>query len=220
MRDGFVEVPHTSQKESLVKWIILSIGLVVILVILGLIVVRLVRALIRSKAKTEALQAKEKYIYEDAMTKLFNRHYLYFKVEPYINKWTFPQTIAICDLNNLKIVNDKYGHAAGDKVLKTVAQLFISQTRTTDLIARYGGEEFMGVFSETKPEEIEILANKIRKNIMESKFHYEGDSVQVTVSAGLAHFRQEDTIKDVFKRADEALYLAKAQGRNCCVSGG
>ena len=154
---------------------------------------------------------------------MWNRQALNENLEKEFNSWQRykrPLSIVLWDLDHFKSINDTYGHAAGDKVLKTVAQLFLSLTRATDSIARYGGEEFMGIFPETGLEEAELLANKIREHIRESKFHYEGDSVQVTVSAGIAQFGHEDTIKDVLKRADEALYRAKAQGRNCCVLGG
>jgi len=128
-------------------------------------------------------------------------------------------SIIMIDLDNFKTINDTYGHNCGDIVLKDIGHILANSKRKVDYVLRYGGEEFMGIFPETRLEEAKILANKIREHIKESKFHYEGDSVKVTVSAGLAQFEHEDTIKDVLKRADEALYLAKAQGRNRCVLG-
>lgn len=173
------------------------------------------------KLRQNAIKSRDLAL-KDPLTQLWNRQALNENLEKEFNKWqryNRPLSIILWDLDHFKDINDTYGHAAGDKVLKTVAQLFLSQTRATDSIARYGGEEFMGIFPETRLEEAKILANKIREHIKESKFHYEGDSVKVTVSAGLAQFEHEDTIKDVLKRADEALYLAKAQGRNRCVLG-
>lgn len=174
------------------------------------------------KLRQNAMKSRDLAL-KDPLTQLWNRQALNENLEKEFNSWQRykrPLSIVLWDLDHFKSINDTYGHAAGDKVLKTVAQLFLSLTRATDSIARYGGEEFMGIFPETGLEEAELLANKIREHIRESKFHYEGDSVQVTVSAGIAQFGHEDTIKDVLKRADEALYRAKAQGRNCCVLGG
>jgi diguanylate cyclase len=115
-------------------------------------------------------------------------------------------------------VNDTYGHAAGDKVLKTIAQIFKKATRDADFIARFGGEEFMGIFPETRLEEALALANKIREKVANSKFHYENKPVPITASAGLAMFRPNDSIEDVYKRADKALYRAKQEGRNRCIA--
>ncbi len=159
---------------------------------------------------------------KDPLTQLWNRQALNEILEKEFNSWQRykkPLSIILWDLDHFKNINDIYGHAAGDIVLKNIAQTFISRTRATDSIARYGGEEFVGIFPETGIEEAEILANKIREQIMDSKFHYEGASVQITVSAGIAHFKHDDMIDDVLKRADEALYQAKANGRNCCFLG-
>lgn len=76
----------------------------------------------------------------------------------------------------------------------------------------------MGIFPETQLDDALILANKIREKVEQSKFHYEDKRVFITASAGLATFRAGDTIDDVFKRADKALYQAKQGGRNRCIS--
>lgn len=91
-------------------------------------------------------------------------------------------------------------------------------TRDADFIARFGGEEFVGIFPETRLEDALSLANKIREKVQNSKFHYENKPVPITASAGLATFRPNDTIDDVFKRADAALYRAKEAGRNRCLA--
>ena len=104
------------------------------------------------------------------------------------------------------------------KVLKTIARIFQQATRDADFIARFGGEEFVGVFPETRLEDALALANKIREKIATSKFHYEQKPVPITASAGLATFRPGDSIEDVFKRADKALYQAKGTGRNRCIA--
>ena len=91
-------------------------------------------------------------------------------------------------------------------------------TRDADFIARFGGEEFVGIFPETRLEEALILANKIRDKVASSRFHYENKPVPITASAGLATFRPSDTVDDVFKGADTALYRAKESDRNLCIA--
>lgn len=160
---------------------------------------------------------------KDALTGIWNRQALNEDLEKEFTRWQRyqkPLSIVVWDIDFFKRVNDSYGHAAGDKVLKTIARIFMQATRDADFIARFGGEEFVGVFPETRLEDALSLANKIRQKIETSKFHYENKPVPITASAGLATFRPNDTIDNVFKRADAALYRAKEGGRNCCIADG
>ncbi|MFT7234845.1 MAG: diguanylate cyclase [Methylophagaceae bacterium] len=93
-------------------------------------------------------------------------------------------------------------------MLKTLAQVFLSQTREADFVARYGGKEFMGVSPERYLGKALGLADKIREKIAQSKFHYEAIAVSISTSPSFATFQHDDTISDVFKRADQALYKA------------
>lgn len=170
--------------------------------------------------RQSALKSRDQAL-KDPLTGIWNRQALNEILDKEFSRWQRyqkPLTLILWDIDFFKKINDEYGHAAGDKVLKTIAQLFTSQTRETDFIARYGGEEFMGVFPETQIENALGLADKVREKIMQSKFHYEGKLVSVTASAGLASFKEGDTIEDVFKRADQALYKAKESGRNRCLT--
>jgi len=158
---------------------------------------------------------------KDALTGIWNRQALNENLEKEYVRWQRyqkPLSIVIWDIDFFKRVNDNYGHAAGDKVLKTIATIFKQATRDADFIARFGGEEFVGIFPETRLEDALTLANKIRTKVETSKFHYENKPVPITASAGLATFRPNDTIDDVFKRADAALYRSKEAGRNTCTA--
>ncbi len=158
---------------------------------------------------------------KDALTGIWNRQALNENIEKEFIRWQRyqkPLSLVVWDIDFFKRVNDSYGHAAGDKVLKTIARLFMQVTRDADFIARFGGEEFVGIFPETRLEDALSLANKIREKIQNSKFHYEHKPVPITASAGLATFRPNDSIEDVFKRADAALYRAKEAGRNRCLA--
>lgn len=154
---------------------------------------------------------------KDALTSIWNRQALNEDLEKEFSRWQRyqkPLSLVVWNIDLFKRVNDKYGHAEGDKVLKTIARIFVQVTRDADFIARFGGEEFVEIFPETRLEDALIPANKIREKVANFKFHYENKPVPITASAGLATFRPDDTIDDVFKRADAAIYRAKEAGRN------
>jgi len=163
---------------------------------------------------------KNKQAMFDVLTEIPNRLSYEKKVEEEIARWkrfSNPLSLVIWDIDLFKKVNDSYGHKAGDKVLKTVAQLLIKNIRTTDFLARYGGEEFVMLLPGTKQEETLRLVNKLRQQIETCGFHYHGDAVSITISCGVSSFNDKDTLSTVFERADKALYKAKENGRNQCV---
>tara|TARA_R110002049_G_scaffold262028_1_gene438109 strand:+ start:411 stop:2045 length:1635 start_codon:yes stop_codon:yes gene_type:complete len=169
----------------------------------------------------QSTQKSRELALKDTLTGIWNRQALNEDLEREFTRWQryqSPLSLIVWDIDLFKRVNDEYGHTAGDKVLKTIARIFMQATRDADFIARFGGEEFVGVFPETRLEDALILANKIREKIQKSKFHYENKPVPITASAGLATFRPNDTINDVLKRADTALSRAKEAGRNCCLA--
>lgn len=127
-------------------------------------------------------------------------------------------SLLIFDLDLFKSINDTYGHAAGDKVLASVAQLLRKQIRHCDILCRLGGEEFAIILPETDVTGAAIVAEKLRGSIANSQFRFKEQPVPVTVSIGAAEFRSNDTQEDVFERADRALYLAKKRGRNLCCT--
>lgn len=125
--------------------------------------------------------------------------------------------IMVWDIDFFKKVNDTYGHQAGDKVLKVVADLLRKNLRETDFVARFGGEEFVGLMPETTLGGGFKIAEKVRNSIEKLEFHYRGGDVKITISCGISLFMENDTPETAFNRADKALYQAKDQGRNRCV---
>ena len=115
------------------------------------------------------------------------------------------------DIDHFKKVNDTYGHAVGDYVLKTLSQIAKKNIREIDYLIRWGGEEFIVIALDTKLRGAEVLAEKIRKAIEDYNFEKVG---RVTVSFGVTQFTQDDTEDSFMKRADDALYQAKEKGRN------
>jgi diguanylate cyclase (GGDEF)-like protein len=132
------------------------------------------------------------------------------------NRYDRPLSVAFVDLDHFKAVNDTYGHAAGDVVLRGVAQAIRSNLRQTDMIGRYGGEEFMLVLTETDTEDGAVLTEKLRNLVGRLSFAVEGNpTLQVTISIGIAggqgrNLRVETLVRD----ADAAMYSAKSLGRN------
>ncbi|HED32768.1 MAG TPA: GGDEF domain-containing protein [Gammaproteobacteria bacterium] len=170
--------------------------------------------------KKEVIE-KNKQAMFDALTAIPNRLAYEKKIEEEISRWKRfknPLSLAIWDIDFFKKVNDTYGHKAGDKVLKTVAQLLNKRIRSTDFLARYGGEEFVMLLPGTRQEETLRLVNELRQQVESCGFHYHGDSVKITVSCGISCFNDNDSLAQVFDRADQALYRAKDNGRNQCVA--
>src|SRR6187455_840704 len=155
----------------------------------------------------------------DRLTGVANRQallaYLFTEVER-ATRYGRPLCVAFVDIDHFKAVNDSYGHAAGDTVLRGVAQTVAENLRASDLIGRYGGEEFMLILTETDVEEGAALSEKLRELVERKRFAIEGNpELSVTVSIGIAggtglQLRMETLVRD----ADAAMYSAKSLGRN------
>lgn len=122
--------------------------------------------------------------------------------------------MAMLDLDHFKRINDNYGHQAGDKVLKIVANELRKRLRSRDFIARFGGEEFVLLVPQTALAGGIALAETLRAAIEACPFHFKGERVTITLSIGIAAFRSGERSEAVLKRADQALYRAKHLGRN------
>ena len=125
------------------------------------------------------------------------------------------------DIDFFKSVNDTYGHAAGDLVLKTVSRIIKLQLRDYDIAGRYGGEEFAILLPFTKLEEAKMVAERLRKAVENkkidiSKINTESSekNISVTISLGVAEYSKEDSEETLLQNADKALYKAKENGRN------
>ncbi|OLS64092.1 GGDEF domain-containing protein [Pseudomonas putida] len=127
--------------------------------------------------------------------------------------------MAILDLDHFKRINDNYGHLAGDKVLKIVANELRKRLRARDFIARFGGEEFVLLVPQTPMAGGLQLAESLRAAVEACPFHFKGERVTITLSVGITAFRDGERSDTVLKRADEALYRAKHLGRNCLQVG-
>lgn len=160
--------------------------------------------------------------FTDALTGLNNRHAFDLRLQEEYARWSryaHPLSLIVVDVDFFKKVNDTYGHLAGDKVLHVIGAHLQHATRhKVDFTARYGGEEFVVLLPETNLNDALSVAEKIRHAVEQKPFRSGSNRVNITVSCGVASFQQGDGRKSPFERADEALYLAKREGRNRCRS--
>ena len=171
-------------------------------------------------AMTERVRELEEESRRDPLTGVYNRAYL----EQYLrhefdqasrNDW--PLSIAFCDLDGFKKVNDTYSHQAGDKVLKTTADLLRQNVRRVDVVARYGGEEFVLVFPATDRDVARAVCERIVSAFQDARHDIGPQPVTVTVSIGYATHgggQRFASVEALVRAADQALYTAKLQGRN------
>ncbi|MBI4682465.1 MAG: diguanylate cyclase [Nitrospirae bacterium] len=154
----------------------------------------------------------------DQMTGLYNRRFLEEYVETLIAgimRKGGQIGLLMCDLDFFKEVNDKYGHDAGDAVLKETTKVISKNARSADLVIRFGGEEFLVIVNDAKPGEAEEVAERIRKKIAATKIKTSGQVIQKTISIGYCEFpRDTQNFWEAIKYADIALYKAKEAGRN------
>ena len=151
----------------------------------------------------------------DPLTNIYNRRFFMQMLEQEIERVKRnkkPFSLIMFDLDHFKNVNDRFGHAAGDTVLRSVANTVKKRIRKTDYFARWGGEEFIILLPETSLNNAAELAEELRKKISETALDGIG---KVTASFGVTEYRNTDTMDTVLLRVDGALYEAKGSGRNC-----
>ncbi len=164
----------------------------------------------------EALRAKDL----DHLTELPNRRALDRQIQMSVEAFfrhKIPYTLAILDIDHFKRVNDEYGHQAGDAVLKEVARRVRNMLRKIDFFARYGGEEFAAIFPNTTARGAFIVMERIREALAQNPIQVPEHSLTVTISAGICEMDLRFDENEWVRRADEALYAAKRNGRNQVV---
>lgn len=174
-----------------------------------------------SRVLQDSLKHEQKSALIDALTGIPNRAAYDERVNMDFQSWratNVPFCLLAWDLDHFKEINDQYGHKAGDRVLRIIGQHLAAHVRSTDFVARYGGEEFVMILAETSIDEAIGVADKIRLGIAGLAFHFRNVPVTVTASCGITTFRPGDSVDLAFERADQALYRAKDEGRNRCVS--
>ncbi|MFG0382690.1 diguanylate cyclase [Pseudomonas sp. zbq_18] len=170
----------------------------------------------------EHLEEQRQKALTDPLTGLPNRAGWSERLELELARWRRyggDLLLAVLDIDHFKRINDDYGHLAGDKVLKIIAGELNKRLRKTDFLARYGGEEFVLLVPSTPLEGGEQLLETLRTAIEACPFHFRGEPMSITLSAGLTAFASGESSEAAFARADQALYRAKREGRNRIVLG-
>ena len=164
-----------------------------------------------------ALSTIEKIAIIDELTQVFNRRQMHKILEhekALVDRGNNSFSICIFDLDHFKIVNDTFGHSAGDIVLKTVAQEAQKNLRNIDHIARYGGEEFILILTHSEKREAMECAERIREIIKSIEFDILPADFRITISVGVTEYQPHEQVQETIDRADTALYKAKANGRH------
>ena len=165
---------------------------------------------VKNEKLTNSNENLRKKAYTDALTGILNRRGLFEYIKTKVLEYKY--AIVIIDIDKFKFVNDTHGHDVGDEVLKHLSNLLSKNIRKNDICARWGGEEFVLIIKTLKIEDVQNIAEKLRKDIEKEKFPVVG---KVTASFGVSNFKNnKQTFEDVFKNADNALYKAKENGRN------
>ena len=168
--------------------------------------------------RREAHEALRRSIFSDHLTGVANRRAFFEAAELELRRWAHtphPVSLVMIDADHFKRVNDSYGHAAGDAVLRHLATVLVATFRATDVVARIGGEEFVVLLPGSSLEGAAAVASRLCETIAVQAVDVDGNAIRYTVSAGVAVI--DDGIKDLdalIKRADAALYAAKTRGRN------
>ncbi len=153
----------------------------------------------------------------DGLTGANNKRFLLESLEreiPRARRHQRPLSLAMLDIDYFKTVNDSFGHLAGDYVLKELANLVRTRLRPDDILARYGGEEFSIALPETPRDGAVRISEDLRELVEKRRFVFEGESIPVTVSIGIAQLEERWDVLAFLKSADEKLYEAKRSGRN------
>jgi diguanylate cyclase (GGDEF)-like protein len=176
-------------------------------------------ALRESNAELERLKSElEHLVGADPLTGTFNRRKFHDVLDHAVANATRHDhrfALLMIDVDHFKHINDTYGHQVGDEVLRSVCERISGAVRSADQLFRVGGEEFCLLANVAGGEDVGPLAEKLRRVVADRPFQAVGN---ITVSIGIASFREGDTQESIYARADEAMYEAKRKGRNCVVS--
>jgi diguanylate cyclase (GGDEF)-like protein len=187
-------------------------------------------ARVRAAARTKELQDEfvaqtqrlESLLHEDPLTRLLNRRSVLTQLEGMISgarRHHRPISVAMVDIDHFKALNDRYGHQVGDRALTSVARMMRERLRGEDLLGRLGGEEFLAVLPDADVRAASVAAEKLRGGAAGLRLTAGEEEIKVTVSVGWATWGGESA-EDLVRRADEALYDAKLDGRDAVRGSG
>jgi len=183
--------------------------------------VEMIHHFVEQKKEMEALK---KQVVRDSMTQLYNHHHFRQLLQSELaraERYNRPLSLIFADIDRFKSINDTFGHLAGDRVIKALASKLKMETRESDHVARYGGEEFAVILPETDIKDAKLIAERLRTEIDSMQITYEDKSISPKMSFGITGLsdNKKASVNELISQADNALYRAKAQGRNrCCFN--
>ncbi|PTB83636.1 hypothetical protein C9926_01840 [Sulfurovum lithotrophicum] len=157
------------------------------------------------------------YPFYDTLTQIYNRRYFETRLLDEIEKakrYASDLSIIFIDIDNFKHVNDTKGHDTGDEILKIISKIFKENMRKTDIIARWGGEEFVILLPNTNAKEAVVIAEKLKHSLENSTEIKTILSYALNASFGVTENKESDDIDTIIKRADDAMYISKKNGKN------
>jgi diguanylate cyclase len=169
------------------------------------------------KSLKKELELAYKKLKIDPLTKTLNRGALDDDLSTVLSfgeNRNLDMFLVIIDLDDFKIINDSYGHIVGDKILISIAKIFMESTRVQDKVYRYGGDEFVILFNRSSEHVVKATAKRILEKINHTVFKIQDLEIKITNSIGIAAHKKGDTIDTLITRADEALYETKKSGKN------
>ena len=186
-------------------------------------------ARVQAAARTKSLQEEilhqgrrlEAMIFEDPLTQLYNRRFMLNQLGVLVSgarRHERPLSVIMIDVDHFKALNDQYGHEAGDHALVAVAHTMRERLRAEDYLGRLGGEEFLALLPDVDEVAAGLVADALRATVAEHPLDLDGDLVAITISAGYAAWRGEEP-DELLKRSDDAMYRAKAMGRDAVQRG-
>lgn len=171
----------------------------------------------RSRALSEALARVQELATRDELTRAYNRRHMAeaLRQQQALHERSHtPLCIALLDIDLFKSINDRFGHSAGDEVLRRFARAASESLRTTDLLARWGGEEFLVAFPNTPIEQAEVALQRLRDQLTQLDLADIAPGLNLTFSGGLTTLTADDLVSAAVERADQAMYRAKTGGRD------
>lgn len=156
----------------------------------------------------------------DSLTGLYNRRHMEQRIQEEYELYQRTGSefaLIIVDIDLFKTINDRYGHAGGDCLLKSVSEDLRKSVREYDIVARWGGDEFFLLLPVTNAENAVGLAERISKTVEQRKYVYENQTLSVTLTLGVSVIRRGDTVASIIKKTDLVMYQGKRAGRNCVI---
>jgi diguanylate cyclase (GGDEF)-like protein len=214
-RKGYEEVPHKDNRQNYQSLVYTVIGLILLLAIVTIYVIKLINDLFKVKTERELLKQREYLLSIDTLTELHNRNYMSAKVLGNLDDLPYPQVLIAADLNDLKIINDSYGHQAGDILLKKFAEVLREICPEKGQLFRVGGDEFLVILTNSSEDTAVEVINKIREAAKKKEMVF-NDGKKFIVSAALGYsirYSRDISFDELSRIADMNMYCDKRNAK-------